>query len=186
MLDGSDSLLLTAETAVGQYPVEAIAVMHRIILEAEKSGRVRRGPVPEPPMVIPDATCLAAVRAAYDVGARYVASFTMSGSTTVAVSRFKPRTPILAFTPRPEVQRRMTMLWGVEPWLTPELVGTSDLMTYLDRTLLRKGMALKGDVVAVVSGFPVGVPGSTNLMTLHTVGNDEALKKGAAARKKKV
>jgi pyruvate kinase len=184
VLDGSDSLLLTAETAAGEFPVEAIAVMHRIILEAEKSGRVRREPLPEPPMTISDSTCLAAVRAAHDAGAGFVAAFTMSGATAMAVSRFKPRTPILAFTPRPEVQRRMAMLWGVHALLTPDMVGTYELMTYLDRTLLKKGMASRGEIVSVVSGFPVGVAGTTNLVTLHTVGHDEALKKGAAARKR--
>jgi pyruvate kinase len=184
VLDGSDSLLLTAETAAGEFPAEAIAVMHRIILEAEKSGRVRRSTPPEPPMTIADSTCLAAVRAAYDVGAGFVAAFTMSGSTAMAVSRFKPRTPILAFTPRPEVQRRMAMFWGVDPFLTPDMVGTYELMTYLDRLLLKKEMADKGEIVSVVSGYPVGVAGSTNLVTLYTVGNDKALKKVAAARQR--
>ncbi len=174
VMDGSDSLLLTAETAAGEYPMEAIEMMRRIILEAERSSLVRRGSIPEPPMSIADSTCLAAVRAAWEARARYVAAFTVSGSTAMSISRFKPRTPILAFTPRAEVERRMMMLWGVEPNKTPDLSSSRELMATLDRTLLKTEAAERGDVVAVVSGFPVGVPGTTNLLTLHTVGRQEA------------
>ncbi len=170
VLDGTDSLLLTAETAVGDYPVEAVEMMDRIIYEAEASGRVRRPELPEPPVSIRESTCMAAVRAAYESGAKYLAVFTMSGASARSVARFKPDTPILAYTPSSEVQRRLAVQWGVTAVLSPELYSSRDLVNHLEKALLKDRHVSKGDLVVVVSGFPVGIAGTTNLVAVHKVG----------------
>jgi pyruvate kinase len=169
VLDGTDSLLLTAETAAGDYPVEAVEMMGRIICEAEASGRVLRPELPEPPVSIRESTCMAAVRAAYESGAKYLAVFTMSGASARSVARFKPDTPILAYTPRPEVQRRLAVQWGVTAVLSPELYSSRDLLNHLEKALLKDRHVSRGDLVVVVSGFPVGVAGTTNLVAVHKV-----------------
>jgi pyruvate kinase len=169
VLDGTDSLLLTAETAVGDYPVETVEMMDRIICEAEASGRVRRPELPEPPVSIRESTCMAAVRAAYEAGAKYLAVFTMSGASARSVARYKPVTPILAYTPSPEVQRRLAVQWGVTAVLSPELYSSRDLVNHLEKALLKDGHVSGGDLVVVVSGFPVGIAGTTNLVAVHKV-----------------
>jgi pyruvate kinase len=170
VMDGTDSLLLTAETAAGAYPVEAVEMMDRIIREAESTGRVHRGPLPEPPVSIRESTCMAAIRAAYESEAAYLAVFTTSGASAQSVARFKPGTPILAYTPRPEVQRRLAMQWGVTAVLSPELYSSRDLMNHLEKALLKDRHVSRGDLVVVVSGFPVGIAGTTNLVAVHKVG----------------
>lgn len=169
VLDGTDSLLLTAETAVGSYPVEAVEMMGRIICEAEGSGRVRRPELPEPPVSIRESTCMAAVRAAHESGAKFLAVFTMSGASARSVARFKPATPILAYTPGPEVQRRLAAQWGVTAVLSPELYSSRDLVNHLEKALLKGRHVSRGDLVVVVSGFPVGIAGTTNLVAVHKV-----------------
>ena len=171
VFDGSGSLLLTAETAVGEYPLEAVEMMARIIAEAEGSGRVNRPPLPTGRLSVTDATCVAAGRAAHDVGAKFLAAFTVSGRTAAAVARFRPSTPILAFTPSYEVRRRLALHWGLETRSTPDLGTTRELMVHLDKDLRRARLAADGDLVVVLSGFPVGISGNTNLVTVHRVGS---------------
>ncbi len=171
VLDGSACLLLTAETAAGEHPVEAVAMMARIIDEAERSGRARRPEAPSGGLGIPEATCLAGCRAAHDVGARRLVVFTVSGGTARHAASFRPRTPIVAFTPDDAVRRRLALYWGIEPRRMPRLDSTRKLMRHLDRALLSDGLAARGDVVVVLSGFPVGVSGTTNLMTVRRVGS---------------
>jgi len=171
VFDGSACLLLTGETAAGEYPVEAVATMTRIATEAERAGRVVEAPRPELPLGIPAATCAAASQCATDLGARYLAAYTVSGATAHAVAAFRPRTPILALTPERAVARRALMYWATEPIVTPRLTGTRALIRCLDHTLVERRLAVEGDVVVVVSGFPVGIPGTTNLIKVHRVGD---------------
>lgn len=173
VIDGSSSLLLTGETAAGKYPVETIAMMDRIIREAEGASSWTRPEIPIGSLSVPVATSLAACRAAYDVGARYLATFTTSGGTAQAVARFRPRTPILAYTPDRSVLRRLGLMWGVRPQLSKRLRSTTELIAHLDDQLRTNGFARDGETVVVLSGFPVGVSGSTNLMTVHRVGRTE-------------
>jgi len=171
VIDGTGSLLLTAETAAGAYPVEAVETMARIVAEAEASGRVARPPLPTGPMSVSEATCLAAGRAAHDVGARYLVAFTVSGGTAASVARYRPSRPILAYTPDLAVRRRLALVWGVEPRRAPKVVSTRKLMRRLDADLRGSGLAVAGERVVVLSGFPVGITGTTNLVTVHRVGD---------------
>ena len=171
VLDGSSCLLLTAETAAGSFPVEAVRMMARIIGQAEASGRGHPVGLPEGELSVPEATCRAACRAARDVGARYVVVFTESGFSARQVARFRARTPILAFTPSREIQRRLHMYWGVEPRTLPSRKTIDQLLIALDRSLLDTRLARRRDLVIVVCGAPVGVQGSTNLIKVHRVGS---------------
>jgi len=170
VLDGSSCLLLTGETAIGEYPVEAVGMMDKIIREAEASGRTTRVAVPEGKLSVTLATCLAGCRAAFEAGARYLVVFTTSGFSAAQVARFRPRTPILAFTPSESVARRLSMWWGVESRVLPAKTSVEQLIRALERALLGEKLARRGDIVVILSGAPMGVSGTTNLMELHRVG----------------
>lgn len=171
VLDGSGCLLLTAETAVGQYPVEAVAMMARIIAEAEASGRTHLAALPEGDRSLTLATCLAGCQAAARVAARRIVVFTTSGFSARQTARFRPETPILAYTPSPAVCRRLSVYWGVETRRLPARQTIEVLMEALDHALLGEGVAKRGETVVVLSGSPIGRSGTTNLMKLHRVGS---------------
>jgi pyruvate kinase len=168
VLDGSGCLLLTAETAVGDYPVEAVATMHRIIVEAESEGIARFAP-PKRKLDVAEAVALAASRAAKELAARYLIAFTRTGATARAVARFRPSTPILALTPLEETRRQLSPIWGVETYRLREYKRTSAMMQALDRELPARKLAKRGDVVVVLLG--TGAPGSTNRMHVHRIGD---------------
>ena len=167
VLDGSDALLLTGETAVGRYPREAVAMMDRIIREAE-AARPARGEEGAVTHGTAEAICRAAARTAERVAARWIAAFTVSGGTALQVARFRPSVPILAFTPSPRVCGMLSAVWGVQARQTPELDGADDLMRHLETAVRKARLARRGDRVVVLSGYPVGVPGTTNLMAVHS------------------
>ena len=170
VLDGSSCLLLTAETAVGEYPVEAVAMMAKIICEAEASGRTTRVMPPEGKLSRTLTTCLSGCRAAFEVGARYLVVFTSTGFSAAQAARFRPRTPILAYTPSESVARQLSMWWGVEARVLPAKTSVEQLVRSLDRALIRDKLARRGDIVVILSGSPMGVSGTTNLMELHRIG----------------
>ena len=170
VLDGSDSLLLTAETAAGRFPVESVATMDAIVREAEDAGRSYRAAAPLGELSIPLTACRAGCRAAFDVHARYIVVLTQSGFSARQTARFRPVTPILAFSPSGEVVRSLNLLWGVEPQLVKPVRSFESMRRILDEALLKRELASKGDVVVVLSGAPIGVPGTTNLIKIHRVG----------------
>jgi len=169
VLDGSGCLLLTAETAAGDYPVESVRTMNAIVCEAEACGRTI---VPEPgrPLSVAEATCLAAGNVASEIGARWIVAYTGSGFTARQIARFRPDTSILAYTPNPEVQRRVALIWGVTSRGLGRRRDVDALIRVLDRELLKDHLAKRGDLIVVLTGSPIGVQGSTNLMKVHAVG----------------
>ena len=181
VLDGSSSLLLTAETAVGEYPVEAVGMMDRIIRESERSPRRFSPDLPRGELSVPVATSLAACRAAYDVGAKYIVVFTQSGFSALQCGRFRPSTPILAFTPQAQVARRLNMLWGIEPTQFKLRKSIEQMIRGLDNELLKRGMVERGDAIVVVMGTPIGVGGTTNLLEVRRVGISPAGRKIVAS-----
>ncbi len=181
VLDGSSCLLLTAETAAGNFPAESVEMMAGIIEHAEGSGRSPRRPFPPGELSVPLSTCLAGCRTAFEVGAKYLAVFTQSGFSVRHTARFRPRTPIMALTPTPAVVQQLNMLWGVEPRRVPQYRTTEQMIRALDRVLLKDRLVKRGELVVMLSGHPVGVPGTTNLMEVHRVGDkiDSRRKKGS-------
>ncbi len=172
VLDGSGCLLLTAETAVGEYPVEVIRTMAGIIEQAEASGRTLRRSPPEGGLSVTVTTCRAGCYAAADVRAEALAVVTRGGATAIQTARFRPDTPILAFTPSEEVRRRLALIWGVRPYRLAERRSLHALLRALDRALLENRLARRGDVVVVLMGDRIGgaALSRTNLMRVHRVG----------------
>lgn len=171
VLDGSSSLLLTAETAAGEYPVEAVAMMDSIIRQAEGTGRMQVAGRPTGDLSVALTVARAGCRAAFDVHASYIVVFTQSGFSARQTARFRPSTPILAFTPSRKICRQLRLHWGLEPRRLPALRSIEALMAALDVALLEQGWVEKGEVVVVLSGSPIGVSGTTNLMKVHRVGS---------------
>jgi pyruvate kinase len=171
VLDGSSSLLLTAETAAGQYPVEVVETMASIIERAEGSRRTHEVPPLSGSVSIPVATAHAAVRAAIDVGATRLVAFTTSGSTACQVARFRPPMPIIACTPSDEVARQLAVQWGVAPVKVRRHDSLEAMVRAVDRALIVESIARRGQVVVVLAGSPIGVPGTTNVLKVHSVGS---------------
>ncbi len=172
VIDGSDALMLSGETAAGKYPVQSVRMMRRIIEQTERDLTV------ESPMTrkevlkedYPHAVADAAVGAAYDVKARAIVAFTHSGYTAGLVSKFRPGTPIIAFTTSENVQRNLSILWGVDPKIMKPLKHTDEMIVEVERFLLKNRIVKKGDTVVIVASSPLSISGKTNLMKLHKIG----------------
>jgi len=171
VMDGSDAVMLSAETAIGRYPVRAVEAMAAICEEAEKSPARAAPPrfVGEPGS-FPSAVARATAEAADGLGLSLVVAFTETGTTARLVSKYRPTARILGFTPRPETLRRMAVLWGVVPVALPRRSSTDDMIRAADRILLERGLAVPGDRVAMAAGVPPGRDLGTNLLKLHVVG----------------
>jgi pyruvate kinase len=174
IFDGTDAVMLSQETAVGQYPVEAVATMARIAREAEATPYLS---APPPPAVgkldVPATVCRAAVQVATDLGARAIVAFTESGATARYVSRFRPRTPIIGLTTSETARRRMALFWGVET-AAPLPVGTQvrGMIDEADTRIVEEGLLDPGDLIVVVAGSPGG-RGGTNRVLVHRVGQPD-------------
>jgi len=172
VFDGTDAVMLSAETAAGKYPVEAVRMMSAIAMHAEEHLEEFRGPASRKAPLecsVAAATVHSAVVAAHELHAKAIAVFTLSGQTAFLVSARRPMQPILAFSPHDETRRKLSLSWGVQAH-PMELVppgGSLDLIA--DTTLRASGMLRDGDLVVMVAGSSV-VAGATNLMKIHRVG----------------
>jgi pyruvate kinase len=170
--DGADALMLSAETSVGRYPVEAVSVMDRTAAEAEASIRklgFRELPQRE---YVTHAEIVAdsAYHAAKMAGAQAIVVFSASGASARLVARFRPPVPIFVFTPSAAASRSLSVVFGAKPIIQPQVSSTDEMMASMDRILIERGYVKPRDSVVFVAGQPIGRPGSTNLMKLHRVG----------------
>lgn len=174
--DGTDAVMLSAETAAGAYPVAAVTTMARIAEEADlKESRIGQR-LGSDLKTVTRAVSHATVTAAADLGARAIISATESGYSALAIARLRPRVPVLAVTPRPEVARRLRVVWGVDAHvMRPEKTSDAMIETAI-AVVMEAGRISAGDMVVVVGGLPTGQPGTTNLMRVVTVG--EAILRG--------
>jgi len=173
VFDGTDAVMLSAETAVGRYPDETVRVMDRIVRAAEEGkepGMIRRAEPSQGPASFPEAICAAASSAAAATRASALVAFSQSGMTVHLMSKQRPTTPIIAFTPVEQVRQRMALCWGVLPYTMPLIEHTDARMSAVERRLKAEGLAKTGDRIVIVSGALVGLRGGTNLMKLHEVG----------------
>ncbi len=172
VFDGTDAVMLSAETAAGQYPVETVEMMARVIKEAE-SHFPEWGTVLEPIGGLGESDAASMARAAYELAhdrdVRAVAVFTSQGSTAWLMSKIRPIKRILAFTPHEKTYRKLAFLWGVYPQLVPFANTLEDMIGYVDAALMQTGIK-QGDQVVLVCGFPVGAMRMPNMALLHTVG----------------
>ncbi|TAJ27135.1 MAG: pyruvate kinase, partial [Nitrospirae bacterium] len=176
VFDGTDAVMLSAETASGRYPVEAVRVMDRIVRAAEAGVEtqkpfpvLRRADAEARRGSFPEALCEAACSAAASTDARAIVIFSESGTTGRLMSKQRPAASIIAFTPFETIQRRMALYWGVIPHRMPRIAQTDERMLEVDRRVKAEGLAATGDRIVILSGTLVDQPGGTNTMKLHAV-----------------
>jgi pyruvate kinase len=168
ILDGADAVMLSAETAVGRFPVESARTMARIVIESEKRGVQPAAPFEKSPE-ISTAVAAAAVAAAAQLKIDLVVAYTESGYTARLISEFRPRVKILALTPSREVVRRTALYWGVQGMLVGRLDSTDAMLREVRRICLERRLCRTGVPVVIVAGVPLNVPGNTNLMSIHRI-----------------
>jgi pyruvate kinase len=170
VFDGSDALMLSAETASGAYPIEAVQMMDRIIREAESSDfQVLR---PRPAQFnIAETSAELICHASEELHMKVIAAFTETGSTARLISKHRPRRPIIAFSPVQGTRRRLSLYWGVLPRTIGEVHNIEDLIRVAEKRLLEERLVQRGDVVGIVAGTPFFVGGTTNFMKFHVIGS---------------
>lgn len=171
VLDGADALMLSGETSVGEYPIETVQTMAKIIESTEENGLERIPALGTKPHTHSGAVVRAAMEIAELLGSKYVCVFTESGDTLRRVSRLRSRVPVLAFTPNQEVRRKLALVWGATTFLVEKVKHTDDMIKQVDEIVLASGKARVGDEVVIVAGSPPGIPGSTNSLRVHRVGD---------------
>jgi pyruvate kinase len=163
--------MLSQETAVGKYPVEAVEMMAAIAVATERElpyGRwlAERGPQANNQY---HAIAFGAVGAVYQLGLKAIVSPTRSGATARLISAYRPRAPVLALSPRRDVVRRCQLLWGVRAAVREESDSTLDLIELCARAAVEEGLAERGDQIGITAGLPPGSAGGTNLFKVHNV-----------------
>lgn len=183
VMNGSDAVMLSAETAVGEHPVGAVQAMAAICLATETGPSAGAGPalIGEPGSFA-SAIARATAQAAGGLGLDTVIAFTESGATARLVSKYRPTACILGLTPRVDTYRRMALLWGVTPVLAPRRSTTDGMIEGAERILLKRRLVRRGDRVAIAAGVPPNQDAATNLLKLHTVGKPDAGMSGRAGR----
>jgi pyruvate kinase len=170
VLDGADALMLSGETGVGLFPIVTVETMAQIIRVTEKAGYEHLPTVTLPRMTRGGALALAAATVGGAVGARYVVAFTQTGDTVRRLARVRSEIPLLAFTPEQVVRSQLSLVWGVETFLSPLVAHTDDMVRQVDKMLLDLGRCVEGELVVIVAGSPPNTPGSTNTLRVHRVG----------------
>ena len=174
--DGTDAIMLSAETAVGSYPVEAVKMMVRIARTVESDPSYQadmRGRYPEPDSTTADAVSLAACQMAHNVSAKMIVTFTSSGTTALRVAHNRPVAPIFALTPSERAYRQLSIVWGVIPAMSNEIYSTDEMVEAVNARLVEaaRGFASvsPGDRYVITAGVPFGMRGTTNLIRVETV-----------------
>ncbi len=171
VLDGADAVMLSGETSVGAFPIESVRVMARIIESTEDHGLARMTAINWQPKSRGGVIAKAAAEVAERIGAKFLVAFSQSGDTVRRLTRYRSQVPVLAFTPEPAVRSQLAMSWGVETFLVDTVQHTDEMVMQVDRALLDIGRCVVGDIVVIVAGSPPGIPGSTNALRVHRMGD---------------
>jgi pyruvate kinase len=171
IFDGSDAVMLSAETASGKYPVEAVGMMARIIQEAEGSIQEYSRPATQERLKVAETVAELVCHASKELHMRLIAVFTHSGFTARLVSRYRPMVPIVAFSPEAATRRRLALVWGVASRSISDMAKIEGLTAVAEKRLLEERMVRKGDVIGIVAGTPMGIRGTTNFMKFHVIGS---------------
>ncbi|MEM9683571.1 MAG: pyruvate kinase [Pseudomonadota bacterium] len=171
--DGADAVMLSAETAAGDYPVEAVRIMNRIVERTEADPLFRRISeaarlTPEPTAA--DAISAAACQVAETLSARAIVTYTTSGSTTLRAARERPEVPVICLTPDLNTARRLSIVWGVHSIRTSDAQDFLDMVEKASHHAVEDGFANQGDRLVITAGFPFGTPGSTNILRIARIG----------------
>jgi len=171
VLDGADALMLSGETSVGDFPIETVQTMARIIEHTETVALDQIAPLKHSPATKGGAITKAATEVGATVGAKYLVAFTQSGDSARRMSRLRSPIPMLAMTPDTGTYNRMALSWGVEPMLTAFVNHTDEMVMQVDTLLIESKRVNIGDLVLIVAGSPPGIPGSINAMRVHKIGD---------------
>lgn len=171
VLDGTDAVMLSGETSIGEYPIETVRTMARIIDSTEQHSLPHMAAVDWAPRTRGGVIAKAAAEVAWRVGATYTVAFTQSGDSARRLSRYRGTIPLLAFTPVPAVRSQLSLSWGVETFLAPPVEHTDEMVGQVDDALLRSGQVREGELVVIIAGSPPGIPGSTNALRIHRMGD---------------
>jgi pyruvate kinase len=171
VLDGADAVMLSGETSVGQYPTEAVRTMARIIESTEDHGLARMAAIDWQPRTKGGVIAKAAAEVADRLDARYLVAFTESGDSARRLARYRSHVPVLAFTPDPLVRAQLCLSWGVQTCVTEHVEHTDEMVRQVDELLLANAEAVEGELVVMIAGTPPGIPGSTNALHVHRVGD---------------
>ncbi|GMT47716.1 MAG: pyruvate kinase [bacterium] len=176
VIDGTDALMLSAETATGRYPLEAVRMMRRIIEYTEGEVVLIPRGLPmvsfeiesdeRPSLAVADA----AVRAAADIGAKCIVAFTRSGFTALLVSKCRPSVPVISFAPDEAVMRRLSLYWGVRSFQMRRLTHTDEMVFEVEKALINRKVARTGDIIIIIASSPLHAHGKTNFMKIHRIG----------------
>jgi len=172
VFDGTDAVMLSAETAIGAHPVETVQVMDRIVRAAEEGcepGLLPRRQSDFGDLTLPEAICTAASSAASATKATAIVAFSELGLTARLISKQRPAAPIITFTPFEPVRRQMALYWGVQPHTMQEIAQTDERVHEAERRLKAEGLVKTGERIVILSGTSIGKPGGTNLIKLQEV-----------------
>ncbi|MBZ6081181.1 pyruvate kinase [Streptomyces olivaceus] len=176
VIDGTDAVMLSGETSVGKHATDTVRTMARIV-EAAEEDMLAKGLPPLTDRNKPRTQGGAVARAAAEMGdflgAKFLVAFTQSGDTVRRLSRYRSPIPLLAFTPEPATRSQLSLTWGVETFLGPHVDSTDAMVDQVDELLTRYGRCEKGDTVVITAGSPPGVSGTTNLVRVHRIGEDD-------------
>jgi pyruvate kinase len=171
VLDGADALMLSGETSVGKYPIDAVRTMARIISTTEERALEAIAPMLSPPRSQSGSITRAAAEVGAVVDASYLVAFTTSGGSARRMSRLRSHIPLLAFTPEEKVRNQLALTWGIETFLVPFVVHTDEMVEQVEKSLIDSGRGKVGDLVVIVAGSPPGIVGTTNAMRVHRIGD---------------
>ncbi|MCC7050071.1 MAG: pyruvate kinase [Alphaproteobacteria bacterium] len=173
VFDGADAVMLSAESASGAYPVDAVAMMDRIVARTEREPSYRRimdAQHPEAEETAPDAITKAAAQVAHTIRASAIVTYTTSGSTAFRAARERPEVPILCLTSKLETARRMAVVWGIHAVVTPDIANLAEMVDRACTIARQDNFAKPGSRVVITAGVPFGTPGATNLIRIAWVG----------------
>ena len=171
VLDGADAVMLSGETSVGEYPIETVRTMARIISSTEDHELHHMAAIDWQPRTRGGVIAKAAAEVAERIGAKFLVAFTQSGDSARRLARYRGAIPVLAFTPEAVVRSQLALSWGVETFLTSRVEHTDEMVRQVDEQLLKIGRVQEGDLVVIIAGSPPGIPGSTNALRIHRMGD---------------
>jgi pyruvate kinase len=171
VLDGADAVMLSGETSVGEFPIETVATMERIVGATERHGLPHMTALGWSPRTRGGVITKAALEVAERVEAKFLVAFTQSGDSARRLARYRGKVPILAFTPEAKVRSQLSLTWGVETFQTDAVEHTDEMVRQVDEALLQIGRVQEGDLVVIIAGSPPGIPGSTNALRIHRMGD---------------